>query len=189
MRIAQFSTRIGVTAALAAGLWVGAAPPSAQACTCETGPTEVEQRVASQHGSDNAVFVGVPADASIEGASVTYTFDVREIYDGSLDDSVLVTTASETTACGSVFSVGDEYIVFASRSGSSSRELSVNKCSATTSASDRATRDAAESVYGAPIVLVEEPTPISATLWLGVAGGVSVLIAVLGTLLLGRRPR
>lgn len=189
MRMMRKSARIGLTAVLAVGVWVGLAPPSAQACTCAAGPTEVQQRVEVRHGSDNAVFVGTARDVRMEENSATYEFDVREIFDGSLDDVVVVTTSSRSTACGSSFTIGEEYIVFASRSGSTSDDLGVNSCSATVSSSDRATRDAAEQVYGSPVELVAEPAPISAALWLGIAGGVSVLIAVLGTVFLGRRPR
>ncbi|OZC54839.1 hypothetical protein CH289_08505 [Rhodococcus sp. RS1C4] len=187
MRTGRIAGRVVLVGAVAAGLATGITPPVAQACTCAYGLSQVSDRVRQHSSPDGAVFVGVATDVRDDGSTLTYDVRVSEIYDGDVEADAVVSTAAESAACGSTLAVGDEYIFFAQRGESSRDRLQVNSCSATAPTTDRTTLDAAERSYGTPTVLEADSPPIGATLWLGVAGVVSVAVAFGGVLLLGRR--
>ncbi|MFM1731275.1 hypothetical protein ABI214_00630 [Prescottella soli] len=114
-----------------------------------------------------------------------YEFDVREVFSGDVGTTTVVSSSTQSSACGRGFEIGDEYLVFASSYETHGAPWSVESCSATTTSTNERTRQAAVTVYGAP----HAPDPqhdsvgisdVGTPRWwmLAVTGGAIVLTAV-----------
>lgn len=90
-----------------------------------------------------------------EGDTAYYEFEVREVFDGDIGATTVVSSSTQSAACGRSFNLGTEYIVFASRHDTKNAPWSVESCSATTESTNTRTRDAAITAFGQP----QQPDP------------------------------
>ena len=94
------------------GLWQGATPRGAYACSCAEPP---EPRDALERSS--TVFSGMVVDVSTEGAEGSamrraVKFDVISAWKGVDKAQMTVYTAMDSAACGIDFEVGKRYLVY-----------------------------------------------------------------------------
>jgi hypothetical protein len=178
------AVRILVVTAIGGAVWVGGSAPEAQACTCLFAPGDMG-RVSEPV---DAVFAGVPVHRDRGPSRITFDVQVNAVLHGEVADNVVVSTEAAATACGSDLIVGAEYLMFTKRRSSAPSEFVVDKCSATTPITDGETLRAAGRIYGDPVGQIGgDRPPISAGVWLGAAGAISVLGAAVGVFLVGRR--
>ena len=118
--------RVVLATLFAASALVLAAPaPPASACSC------VVQSRAEHVDNASALFVGTLAERDQDGQSVTYTFDVHEVFKGSVTRTTQVWTGAQESACGRPdLTKGEDFLVFANASGESDR-LSISLCDGT----------------------------------------------------------
>lgn len=121
---------------------------TAHACSCAYGPDD--PRILEHVSHAAGVFTGTATEQRINGDTAYYEFDVREVFAGEIGASTVVATSTQSSACGTGFPIGTEYLVFASTSHSRGAPWSHNSCSATAAATDTRTREAAIEVYGLP---------------------------------------
>ena len=146
-------------AVLAAPLVVPVATPgAANACSCAFAPDDprILQHVAHAAG----VFTGTATAQRIDGETAYYEFDVREVFTGEIGDSTVVATSTQGPACGTGYAIGTEYLVFAGTDRSHGAPWSDTSCSATTTATDTRTRQAAIEVYGPPHAPAADQRPV-----------------------------
>lgn len=125
-----------------------ATPGTAHACSCaysQNGPQIIEHvsRAAS-------VFTGIATAERVDGQTAFYEFDVREVFEGDIGTTTVVSSSVQSSACGRGFDIGTEYLVFTTTYDTHGAPWSVNACSATTESVNDRTRDAAVTVYGEP---------------------------------------
>lgn len=123
-------------------------PGTAHACSCTYAPDD--PRILKHVAHAEGVFTGTATTQRTDGDTAYYEFDVREVFAGEIGDSTVVATSTQSPACGTGYTIGTEYLVFASTSRSHGAPWSDNSCSATTASTDTRTRDAAIEVYGPP---------------------------------------
>lgn len=131
-----------------AGVLPLSAPGTAHACSCafaQDGPLVVEHVSRA-----SAAFTGTPTTERIDGYTAYYEFDVREVFGGDVGATTVVSSSTQSAACGRGFNLGTEYLVFTSRHETRNAPWSVEACSATTESTNTRTRDATISVYGQP---------------------------------------
>jgi len=118
---------------LALGILLAGRVPGAWACSC-AGGTDAEH-----FASADVVFIGAATEKDdphgddevvSTGRRVTWTFDVRSVQKGSVEDPARVRSASDEASCGFEFRIGKRYQVYAGRSGDN---LSTGLCSGTRS--------------------------------------------------------
>jgi hypothetical protein len=155
-------------------------PGVASACSCAyapDGPHIVEQ---VSHAA--SVFTGTATSKRAEDQTEFYEFKVREVFEGDVGASTVVSSSVQSAACGRGFEIGTEYLVFTSTYETNGAPWSVNSCSATTNSNNDRTREAAMTVYGSPQAPDPQTDPvgvddIGAPAWWGFAlGGVAVLV-------------
>jgi len=146
-RVGRRVGRVAV-AMMVIGLGIAAIAPPARACTCgRVGLIRSTVRA-------DAVFVGMPVRASspgpnqwgVYGNARRYTFEVEQIYKGTVVDTVEVVTATSDAGCGYPFKLGKRYLVFAYASGDS---LVTSNCTLTGPATQRT--DVLEYLDGLPV--------------------------------------
>lgn len=181
-------------AVLAVSLCVPVAiPGTAHACSCVYSPDD--PRILEHVSRAAGVFTGTATAQRIDGDTAYYEFDVRKVFAGEIGASTVVATSTQSPACGTVFAIGTEYLIFASTSRSHGAPWSDNSCSATTVSTDNRTREAAVEAYGLPQAPDVDQSPVDlddvGTPWewwaTGLAG--TGLIAVLLTGWIHRRRR
>lgn len=96
------------------------------------------------------MFTGTATAQRIDGDAAYYEFNVREVFAGEIGASTVVATSAQRPACGAGFTIGTEYLAFASTSRSHGAPWSDTSCPATTVSTDTRTREAAIEVYGSP---------------------------------------
>lgn len=139
------------------------APRSACACSCALGTEADYERWA------DLVFVGVVVDIDrplLGGGDVSVTFAVENVSKGSAADRLVLTTASDSAACGFDFGAGNRYRVYAHEGGT-------GLCSGN------------KALGAAPEVPVDKGF---AYVWIAVAGSLIIIAAVVLLLLPRRRP-
>jgi hypothetical protein len=159
-------------------------PGVAYACSCAyapDGPQIVEQ---VSHAA--SVFTGTATAKRVENQTEFYEFDVREVFEGEVGASTVVSSSVQSAACGRGFEIGTEYLVFTSTYETNGAPWSVNSCSATTNSNNDRTREAAVTVYGSPRAPDPQSAPVGvddvgAPAWWGfaLAGVTVVLVAAL----------
>jgi hypothetical protein len=88
-------------------------PDCASACSC-IGFGGSQQEITKQALSDSAaVFSGEVADVEKQGSTATVTLRVSEMWKGSEQGTLQVSTPSQEPACGYPFEDGREYLVYA----------------------------------------------------------------------------
>lgn len=136
-------------AVLAAPLIVPVATPgTAHACSCAYAPDD--PRILEHVARAKGVFTGTATAQRADGDTAYYEFDVREVFAGEIGASTVVATSTHSDACGTGYTVGAEYLVFASTSRSHGAPWSDGLCSATTQSTNTRTREAAIEIYGPP---------------------------------------
>ena len=132
-------------------------PPAAQAaCTCNP-----DASLRSQAREADVVFQGVLTDQSDARRRTTYTFDVKQTYQGTLTESPVEVISSARSQCGlGALRVGRPYVVFATAKGV---RMESAQCTGTGRATARHVRNV-ERVLGpgeefAPPVEEEPPPP------------------------------
>lgn len=138
-----------IFAVLAATLLVPVAVPgTARACSCAYAPDgpQILEQVAHAQG----VFTGTATAQRIDGDTAYYEFAVREVFAGQIGATTVVSTSTQSNACGTGFGIGTDYLVFAGTSRSHRAPWSDGLCSATTQSTNTRTRQAAIEVYGSP---------------------------------------
>jgi hypothetical protein len=98
---------------------------AALACSCAPPPAP---KVALERAT--AVFAGKVTSVEEKGHQKQVTFEVRRSWKGIAGDTVMVTTASHSAACGFNFEVQKEYLVYGSK-GENAEFLSTNICTRT----------------------------------------------------------
>lgn len=131
-----------------AGMLPLAVPGTAHACSCAYAPDG--PRILEQVSHSAAAFTGTPTAERVDGNTAYFEFDVREVFDGEVGTTTVVSSSVQGSACGRGFTLDTEYLVFASRHDTRGAAWSVESCSATTESTNTRTRDAAISVYGTP---------------------------------------
>ena len=139
-----------VLGALIVGASFGVMP--AWACSCVAASTQQHVERAG------VVFVGRALVVDDTPDGITATFDVQEVYKGSLPESVPVNTASDEASCGIVFVPGERYSVFARVED---RELTTGLCDGTeTGSTSLAAAGFTEPIARNPTVITAEtPEP------------------------------
>jgi hypothetical protein len=125
------AARILIIAVLSCLGLVGVTASPAAACTCAARGT------GAQVSATDVVFVGTLTDSEQDGddtsGTVSYTFDVDDVYKGDAISPVQVTTGVQGSACGLPdLRVRREYVVFAFAADGD--ELGTGSCSGTTKA-------------------------------------------------------
>ncbi|MDQ4054054.1 MAG: hypothetical protein M3237_15315 [Actinomycetota bacterium] len=156
---------------------VGVTATPASACSCAA------DGLRDDMSSTDVVFVGTLADSSQDGddmsGTVTYTFDVDEVYHGRTVTPSEVTTPVQDSACGLTgLAVDRAYVVFAGAGEGS--ELHTSSCTRTSEATAGLVRRVA-AIGGAPSAPTPAP-PDGLPVLASVAGAVGV--ALLGAILL-----
>jgi hypothetical protein len=105
-------------------------PDCASACTCAAFGGSPQQRAERMLDKSNAVFVGEVVDLKRGlkgpfGGVDEVSFRVSDVWKGSRQQTVVLTTPSQGSACGYSFSEGREYLVDATG------KMSVDLCSET----------------------------------------------------------
>lgn len=146
-------------AVLAAPLIVPVATPgTAHACSCAYAPDD--PRILEHVARAKGVFTGTATAQRADGDTAYYEFDVREVFAGEIGASTVVATSTHSDACGTGYTVGAEYLVFASTSRSHGAPWSDGLCSATTQSTNTRTREAAIEIYGPPRAPDSEQRPV-----------------------------
>lgn len=122
-------TRVLLFCLLLASMVVGSAT-QALACSCM-----IPGSPAAEMSNATAVFAGVVTDVESSAGGVfrgddpvTVTFEVTQVWKGPRRQTLTVTTASDSAACGYNFTLGQAYLVYAHGDAD---ELSVSLCSRT----------------------------------------------------------
>lgn len=171
-----------------------ATPGTAHACSCvyeQNGPQILEQvaRAAS-------VFAGTATEQRIDGNTGFYEFTVREVFAGDVGVKTVVSSSTQSAACGRGFDIGSEYLVFTNTYQTHGAQWAVNSCSATTESTNGRTRDAAIAIYGPP----QTPRPDERQVrlddvgirwwrWAAGLGGAAVVLTLAVGLVHRRRPQ
>lgn len=119
------------------GLLAGS--PQASACSCVGGPEDLNEALTTARDQAAAIFLGrvdrIEVDPDASDAFLTrpdrVTFAVLETYKGTVLPRQVVTTESDTAACGYPFTPGGRFLVYARADGLG--ELSTYLCSRTRS--------------------------------------------------------
>lgn len=128
------SSRFPITRVLLFGLlltsMIVGSTGQALACSCV-----IPGSPAAEMSNANAVFAGVVTDLETSAggvlrgdAPVTVTFEVTQVWKGPRHQTLTVTTASDSAACGYNFALDQAYLVYAHGDDD---ELSVSLCSRT----------------------------------------------------------
>lgn len=96
-----------VTVLFSASVTSIAGAPDACACSCRTYETPQEAVQAF-----DAVFKGVPTSKKTKDRRVVYQVDVSLVYKGDVGAQTTIATHTETTACGTSFTLRDEGLFF-----------------------------------------------------------------------------
>ncbi|SEM03973.1 hypothetical protein [Rhodococcus maanshanensis] len=134
-----------------AGVLPLSAPGVAHACSCVYEPDG--PRIVEQVSYAASVFTGTATAKRVEDQTEFYEFDVREVFEGDVGAETVVSSSVQSAACGRGFDIGTEYLVFTSTYDTKGAPWSVDSCSATTESRNNRTRDAAVTVYGAPLAI------------------------------------
>ena len=146
-------------AVLAAPLIVPVATPgTAHACSCAYAPDD--PRILEHVARAEGVFTGTATAQRADGDTAYYEFDVREVFAGEIGASTVVATSTHSDSCGTGYTIGTEYLVFASTSRSHGAPWSDGLCSATTQSTNARTREAAIDVHGPPRAPDSEQRPV-----------------------------
>lgn len=123
-------------------------PATAFACSCRYAPDGSEIIEHVSHAA--AVFTGTATATRTDRRTAYYEFDVREVFAGDVGATTVVSSNTQSSACGLGFDIGDEYLVFVSSYETHGAPWSVERCSATTTSTNERTRQAAVTAYGEP---------------------------------------
>jgi hypothetical protein len=110
---------VGALAVALVALWT--AP--AQACSC------LRQSVQDALRSSSAVFEGHVLESTVDGGVVRVRLEVSRQWKGVHTETLSVTTAGNSAACGVAFAEGETYLVYANKNAD---DTTVSLCSRTT---------------------------------------------------------
>lgn len=89
------------------------APGTAYACSCAFGQNG--PRIVEQVSRSAAAFTGTATTERTDGYTAYYEFDVREVFGGDVGATTVVSSSTQSAACGRGFNLGTEYLVFTFR--------------------------------------------------------------------------